>query len=98
MTDDKENYNATLQMFLQLIRSVFPDPCVSGSCIRSYAAFGWSGTGRNGSWNSSWNVFVSPAYYDRNQKSGIYFYDVCRKLSPFILNLFAETIGRLHIV
>ena len=27
-----------------------------------------------------------------------YFYDVCRKLSPFILNLFAETIGRLHIV
>ena len=32
------------------------------------------------------------------KKSGIYFYDVCRKLSPFILNLFAETIGRLHIV
>ena len=99
VTDDKEKYNATLQMFFTINTvSVFLIHVVSGSCIRSYAAFGWSGTGRNGSWNSSWNVFVSPAYYDRNQKSGIYFYDVCRKLSPFILNLFAETIGRLHIV
>ena len=98
VTDDKEKYNATLQMFFTIntvsvfLIHVFQGH-VSGAMLPLVGA-ALAGTAVG----TAVGMFVSPAYYDRNQKSGIYFYDVCRKLSPFILNLFAETIGRLHIV
>lgn len=76
VTDDKEKYNATLQMFLQSIRSVFSDSCISGSCIGIYAAFSWSSTGRNSGWDSRRNVFVSTTYYGRNQKT-VYIFMIC---------------------
>ena len=67
VTDDKEKYNATLQMF-------FTINTIS--------------TGRNSSWNSRRDVFVSTTYYGRNKKSSIYFYDMCWKLSPFIVSFY----------
>ena len=36
------------------------------------------------------NVFVSTTYYGRNQKNSIYFYDMCWKLSPFVVSFYGE--------
>ena len=70
VTDDKEKYNATLQMFFNnQYDQYFSDSCISGSCIGIYAAFSWSSTGRNSGWDSRRNVFVSTTYYGRNQKN-----------------------------
>ena len=91
VTDDKEKYNATLQMFFTINTiQYFSDSCISGSCIGIYAAFSWSSTGRNSGWDSRRNVFVSTTYYGRNQKNSIYFYDMCWKLSPFVVSFYGE--------
>lgn len=72
VTDDKEKYNATLQMFFTINTISIFDSCISGSCIGIYAAFSWSSTGRNSGWDSRRNVFVSTTYYGRNQKQYIF--------------------------
>lgn len=72
VTDDKEKYNATLQMFFTINTiSIFLIHVFQGH-VSIYVAFSWSSTGRNSGWDSRRNVFVSTTYYGRNQKQYIF--------------------------
>lgn len=98
MTDDKEKYNATLQMFFTIntvsvfLIHVFQGH-VSGAMLPLVGA-ALAGTAVG----TAVGMFLFRRLTMTGIKKWYIFYDVCRKLSPFILNLFAETIGRLHIV